>query len=103
MGLKNINDLNLTTSLTEISLTPKTRNFGEIMFNKKESKIIQGPSATIPTRPTASSIRSSSGRAMELTATLRCGSVIAKCVQGASLAQLETNVFFFSTFRMHSL
>ncbi len=31
----------------------------------------------IPTRPTASSIRSSSGRAMEQTATLRRGSAIA--------------------------
>ncbi len=42
------------------------------------------PAATISTRPTASSIRSSSGRAVEQTAALRRGSAIAKCVQVAA-------------------
>ncbi len=40
--------------------------------------------ASIPTRPTASSIHSPSGRAVEQTATLLVGSAIAKCGQGAA-------------------
>ncbi len=43
---------------------------------------IQGPAASIPTRPMASSFHGSSGRAVEQTANLRRGSAIAKCVQG---------------------
>ncbi len=53
---------------------------------------IQGPATPIPTRPTASSIRSSPGRAVEQTATLRRGSAIAKCVQGAARQLLGDNL-----------
>ncbi len=82
------NQLHLTILLVEAGLTDRLFPGGMRLSSWSVSceppawASIQGPAASIPTRPAASSIRSSSGRAMEQIATLRRGSIIAKCVQG---------------------
>ncbi len=53
------------------------------------------PATSIPTSPTASSIRSSSGRAVEQTAPLPRRSAIAKCVQGETRQPLGDHFLRF--------